>query len=93
MSRRLASLSSLEVVKILSRNGFKEARKDKGSHRQMSKTLPNGKMIRLTVPMGKKDVSLNTLYSIIEKSELPREAFLKKRKGSKGGGHSVKKRG
>ena len=73
----LPTLKGRDVIRILEKNGFTK-RGQKGSHT----FFENATGTRCTVPIHPgKDVPNGTLHAIIEDSQLPREAFIKKRRG------------
>ena len=67
-------LSSKEIVEILSRAAFVFI-SQKGSHAKFRSKI-DARMATAIVPMGKKEVPLGTLRSIIRQSGLAREDFL-----------------
>ncbi|PWB48682.1 MAG: hypothetical protein C3F12_00945 [Candidatus Methylomirabilota bacterium] len=70
---RLRVLSGKEVCDILTKHGFAEVRRRRGSHIVMQKTLPQG---TVTVPVPDHDeIRIGTLQSIIRQSGLPRSEF------------------
>ena len=71
---KLPRLSGREVIKILSKQGFKVARQ-KGSHIILAKETAEGKK-GVVVP-NHKEIDKGTLLEIIRQSGLKREEFLK----------------
>lgn len=71
---KLPSLSGREVIKILSKSGFRVARQ-KGSHIILIKRLETGKK-GVVVP-NHKEIDKGTLLEIIRQAGLTREEFLK----------------
>lgn len=69
---RLPQISGLGLIKILTKAGFKVARR-KGSHVRLEKKI-NGEIIKLTVPMHDK-LKKGTLSRIIKDSKLTKEEF------------------
>ena len=73
MPPKLGVFSGVEVCRILERNGFANVRR-RGSHYIMQKTMPDGGIISMPVPMHK-EVTIGTLMSIIRQTGLPRKLF------------------
>jgi predicted RNA binding protein YcfA (HicA-like mRNA interferase family) len=65
--------SSKEVVSVLLREGFIFI-SQKGSHAKFRRTA-RGEVTTVIVPMGKSEIPLGTLRSIIRQSELSKELF------------------
>ncbi|MEK9180305.1 MAG: type II toxin-antitoxin system HicA family toxin [Patescibacteria group bacterium] len=66
-------LSSREVVSILQKNGLAFV-SQKGSHAKYKK-FRDGHEIVVIVPVGKKEIPMGTLRSIVRQSQLPKEKF------------------
>lgn len=65
------SISSRQVIRVLEKHGF-VLKRIKGSHHHY---ISGG--ILVSVPHPKKDLPSGTLNSIIERSRIPKEEFLK----------------
>ena len=72
--QKLPRLSGKEVIKILSKQGFKAVRQ-RGSHVFMLKEMPNRKIFTV-VPLHK-EIDKGTLLEIIRQSGFTKEEFLK----------------
>ena len=73
MPERHPSLSSVDIEKILRRQGFKLSRQ-KGSHQQFVGFI-KGKKHRVTLIAGRRDFPQGTVKSIIHQSGLSEEEF------------------
>jgi predicted RNA binding protein YcfA (HicA-like mRNA interferase family) len=69
---KLPRLSGAEIIKILQKMGFYQARQ-RGSHVVMKKTTPEG-AVGCVVPMHK-EVATGTLHSILKQAHLTVEEF------------------
>jgi len=74
MNRRLRTISSRVVERILRRKGFTLSRQ-KGSHRQYIGVV-RGKRYRVTVVTGQREFTSKTLQSMIQQSGLSEEEWL-----------------
>jgi len=72
---QLPLLSSNQIISALKRAGFKEARKSSGTHQAFVKDLGDKKITTIVV-LGKKEVPIGTLKSIIKLAEMSDEEFL-----------------
>jgi len=77
MSKKLPSLSSIAVLKVLKRAGFKE------DHRTGSHIIPYHaqKGLRIVVPYHRRDLPKGTTQAILRAAGLDRETTLKLLKG------------
>ncbi len=69
---KLPLTSGKELVKILSKKGFKTTR-IKGSHAQ----LENNEGIKITVPLHDKEIGRGLLSKILRDAKIPKEEYLK----------------
>jgi predicted RNA binding protein YcfA (HicA-like mRNA interferase family) len=69
---KLPRLSGAEIVKILQKMGFSQARQ-RGSHVVMKKITPQG-AVGCVVPLHK-EVATGTLHSILKQAHLTSEKF------------------
>ncbi len=74
MGQRLPRLSGKEVIKILSKQGFKAVRQ-KGSHVILAKEIPERKLTTV-VPLHR-EIDRGTLLEIIRQAGLTKEEFMK----------------
>lgn len=72
---QLPLLSSNQIIKALKRAGFISARKASGTHQALIKDLGYRKLICIVV-LGKKEVPIGTLKSILRQAEMSEEEFL-----------------
>jgi predicted RNA binding protein YcfA (HicA-like mRNA interferase family) len=72
--QKLPRLSGKEVIKILSKVGFKPARR-KGSHIILTKQTPEGK--KAVVVPNHAEIDKGTLLEIIRQAGLKKEDFLR----------------
>lgn len=70
----LPHLSGREIIRVLERLGFAQARQ-RGSHVVMKKSTPEGSF-GCVVPMHK-EVAIGTLHSILKQARVSTEEFLK----------------
>ncbi len=73
-SKKLPQINGREVIKILSKAGFKVVRQ-KGSHVRIQKVQGN-EIIKITVPVHSKALNKGTLRRIIKDAGLTVEEFL-----------------
>lgn len=67
------NIRSVDIVKILLKEGFEQKRTGKGSHRNFSK---KGVLSVVTVS-SKKYIPMGTVFNILKQAEIPRDKFLR----------------
>jgi predicted RNA binding protein YcfA (HicA-like mRNA interferase family) len=71
---KLPHLSGLEIIRILERMGFTQARQ-RGSHVVMKKSTPEGN-VGCVVPLHG-EVAIGTLHSILRQAKVSPDEFIK----------------
>jgi predicted RNA binding protein YcfA (HicA-like mRNA interferase family) len=74
---KLPLCSSDQIIKALIKDGFHQRGKSKaGSHQAFVKDIPNGRKRVVPIPIGKREIPIGTLVSILRLAGITRERFL-----------------
>lgn len=75
---RLPVCSSRRIIDALIKDGFSVSDSPKrGSHQVLKKHLPTGRTLVTVVPLGKREIPVGTLVSILRQAGIDRDRFLR----------------